>query len=120
TEATARISCLPAQHLADKLGSAGLPLDNLEVRIVDEAGKKLPLGGTGEIQVRGPSVCLGYLNDPEATEHKFGGGWLRTGDFACLDEDGYFWIKGRTDDFVKIRGVRVSVGEVEAKVGAMA
>ena len=120
TEATARISCLPAARLAEKLGSAGVPLDNLEVRIVDEAGRELPLGETGEIQVRGPSVCLGYLNDPEATERKFGAGWLRTGDFACLDEDGYLWIKGRTDDFIKIRGVRVSVGEVEAKVGAMA
>jgi acyl-CoA synthetase (AMP-forming)/AMP-acid ligase II len=120
TEATARISCLPSARLADKLGSAGLPLDNLEVRIVDEEGRELPLGETGEIQVRGPSVCLGYLGDPESTERKFGGGWLRTGDFACLDQDGYLWIKGRTDDFIKIRGVRVSVGEVEAKVGAMA
>ena len=120
TEATARISCLPAARLADKLGSAGLPLDNLEVRIVDEEGRELPLGETGEIKVRGPSVCLGYLDDRESTERKFGGGWLRTGDFACLDDDGYLWIKGRTDDFIKIRGVRVSVGEVEAKVGAMA
>lgn len=120
TEATARISCLPAARLADKLGSAGLPLDNLEVRIVDAKGRELPLGETGEIQARGPSVCLGYWNDPESTERKFGGGWLRTGDFACLDEDGYLWIKGRTDDFIKIRGVRVSVGEVEARVEAMA
>ena len=120
TEATARISCLPAERLGDKLGSAGLLLDNLEVRIVDAEGRELSLGETGEIQVRGPSVCLGYLNDPEATKRKLGGGWLRTSDFACLDEDGYLWIKGRTDDFIKIRGVRVSVGEVEAKVGAMA
>ena len=120
TEATARISCLPAARLADKLGSAGLPLDNIEVRIADAEGRELPLGETGEIQVRGPSVCLGYLDDRESTERKFGGGWLRTGDFAGLDEDGYLWIKGRTDDFIKIRGVRVSVGEVEAKVGAMA
>ena len=120
TEATARISCLPSARLADKLGSAGLPLDNVEVRIVDELGREVPLGETGEIQVRGPSVCLGYLDDPESTERKFGGGWLKTGDFACLDEDGYLWIKGRTDDFIKIRGIRVSVGEVEAKVGAMA
>jgi len=120
TEATARISCLPSARLPDKLGSAGLPLDNLVVRVVDEEGRELPQGETGEIQVRGPSVCLGYLDDPESTERKFGGGWLRTGDFACLDEDGYLWIKGRTDDFIKIRGVRVSVGEVEAKVGAMA
>ena len=52
TEATARISCLPSARLPDKLGSAGFPLDNVEVRIVDEAGRELPLGETGEIQVR--------------------------------------------------------------------
>lgn len=120
TEATARISCLPADRLQAKLGSAGVSLDNVQVRVVKEEGKGLATGQVGEIQVRGPSVCLGYLDDPEATERKFAGGWLHTGDFACLDEDGYLWIKGRSDDFIKIRGVRVSVGEVEAKVGAMA
>ncbi len=120
TEATARICCLPAHELQNKLGSAGLPLDNVQVRIADERGRELPDGETGEIQVRGPSVCAGYLDDPEATGLKFGGGWLRTGDFACQDRDGYLWIKGRTNDFIKIRGVRVSVGEVEAKVGTLA
>jgi acyl-CoA synthetase (AMP-forming)/AMP-acid ligase II len=120
TEATARISCLPSEELQNKLGSAGLPLDNLELRIANEQGREVRDGEIGEIQVRGPSVCAGYLDDPEATAHKFGGGWLRTDDFACRDADGYLWIKGRTDEFIKIRGVRVSVGEVEAKVGALA
>ena len=120
TEATARISCLPASRLRDKLGSAGLPLDNLEIRIADEEGRVVARGQTGEIQVRGPSVCAGYLDDPESTERKFGGGWLKTGDFACCDADGYLWIKGRTDEFIKIRGVRISVGEVETKVAAIA
>lgn len=120
TEATARISCLPPEKLQDKLGSAGLPLDTLQVRIADEQGREVPDGETGEIQVCGPSVCVGYLNDPEATAGKFAGGWLRTGDFARRDEDGYLWIQGRSDEFIKIRGVRVSVGEVEAKVGALA
>lgn len=120
TEATARISCLPAARLADKLGSAGLPLNNIEVRIADSQDQELPDGELGEIQVRGPSACWGYLDDPEATASKFGGGWLRTGDFACRDRDGYLWIKGRTDDFIKIRGVRVSVGEVEARVATVA
>jgi acyl-CoA synthetase (AMP-forming)/AMP-acid ligase II len=120
TEATARISCLPAGRLSDKLGSVGVPLDNLEVRIADECGRELPLGQTGEIQVRGPSVCAGYLDDPEANERKFKDGWLKTGDFAYRDNDGFLWITGRSDDFIKIRGVRVSVGEVEAKVAAMA
>jgi acyl-CoA synthetase (AMP-forming)/AMP-acid ligase II len=120
TEATARVSCLPAKELQNKLGSAGLPLDNLQVRIADERGRELPDGEVGEIQVRGPSVCAGYLDDPEATARKFGGGWLKTGDFASRDEDGYLWIKGRTDEFIKIRGVRLSIGEVEAKVAALA
>lgn len=120
TEATARISCLPPEELQNKLGSAGVPLDNLQVRIADEQGIEVADGEIGEIQVRGPSICAGYLDDPEATARKFGGGWLKTGDFASRDEDGYLWIKGRTDEFIKIRGVRVSVGEVEAKVGAMA
>jgi len=119
TEATARISCLPAARLQEKLGSAGFPLDNIEIRIVDENEKEVESGQVGEVQARGPSICLGYLDDPEATAKKFAAGWLRTGDFACRDQEGYLWIKGRTDDFIKIRGVRVSVGEVEAKVGAM-
>jgi acyl-CoA synthetase (AMP-forming)/AMP-acid ligase II len=119
TEATARISCLPPKELQKKLGSAGVPLDNLQLRIANEKGGELPAGEVGEILVRGPSVCAGYLDDAEATSRKFRGGWLKTGDFASRDEDGYLWIKGRTDDFIKIRGVRVSVGEVEAKVAAL-
>jgi len=119
TEATARISCLPPDRLGEKLGSAGLPLDNLVVRIVDDEGRELPKEQTGEIQVRGPSVCSGYLDDPEATEQKFCDGWLKTGDLACRDDEGYLWIKGRMGEFTKIRGLRVSFAEVEAKVGAI-
>jgi len=119
TEATARISCLPSDRLHNKLGSAGLPLDNLEVRIVDEDSRELLEGEVGEIEVRGPSVCAGYLDDLRATKCKFKDGWLRTGDFASRDQDGFLWIKGRTDDFLKIRGLRVSVGEVETRVAAI-
>jgi len=119
TEATARISCLPEDRLSEKLGSVGLPLDNLTIRIVDGQGLEVPNGHTGEIQVCGPSVCGGYLDDPEATQSKFDGGWLKTGDLGCLDEDGYLWIKGRTSDFIKIRGYRVSLAEVEEKVTAI-
>jgi acyl-CoA synthetase (AMP-forming)/AMP-acid ligase II len=119
TEATARISSLPPDRLGEKLGSVGLPLDNLVIRIVDDEGRELAAGKTGEIQVRGPSVCSGYFDDPEATERKFSDGWLKTGDFAYRDDEGYLWIKGRTSEFMKIRGLRVSFGEVEAKVGAI-
>ena len=119
TEATARISCLPSERLHEKLGSAGLPLDNLTIRIVDDRGIEVPSGQTGEIQVSGPSVCGGYLEEPEATEAKFANGWLNTGDLGCLDDEGYLWIKGRTSDFIKIRGYRVGLAEVEAKVAAI-
>jgi len=119
TEATARISSLPPDRLDEKLGSVGLPLDNLVIRIIDDEGRELAAGQTGEIQVRGPSVCSGYFDDPEATERKFGDGWLKTGDFASRDDEGYLWIKGRTSEFIKIRGVRVSFGEVETKVAAV-
>jgi acyl-coenzyme A synthetase/AMP-(fatty) acid ligase len=119
TEATARIACLPSDRLEEKLGSAGLPLDNLVIRIVDETGRELPTGETGEIHVQGPSVCQGYLDEPEATRVRFCDGWLRTGDFAFRDEEGYLWIKGRMGEFIKIRGVRVSLAEVETTVGAI-
>ena len=119
TEATARISCLPPDRLGEKLGSAGLPLDNLTIRIVDDQEQEIPKGQVGEIQVRGPSVCGGYLDDPEPTQRKFDHGWLRTGDLGALDEEGYLWIKGRTSEFLKIRGFRVSLAEVEAKVAAI-
>jgi len=113
TEATPRISCLPPQHLGEKLGSAGLPLDNLLVRIADDEGREVPAGQTGEIWVKGPSICDGYFNDPEETGRKFQDGWLKTEDMASVDADGYLWITGRKGDFMKIRGVRVSFAEVE-------
>jgi len=118
TEATSRISCLSPARLTEKLGSAGLPLDNVVLRIADEGGEEVPGGQTGEVWVKGPSICDGYFEDPEETEHKFSGGWLKTGDLGALDQDGYLWIKGRKGDFMKIRGVRVSFAEVEAKVAA--
>jgi len=119
TEATARISYVLPDRLGEKLGSVGLPMDNLMIRIVGDEGRELPAGQTGEIQVRGPSVCSGYFDDREATEKKFGDGWLKTGDFAYRDDEGYLWIKGRTSEFIKIRGVRVSFGEVETKVATV-
>ncbi|MGA9060807.1 MAG: class I adenylate-forming enzyme family protein [Terracidiphilus sp.] len=120
TEATARISCLDPEHLNEKRGSVGRPLQNLTVRIIDEEGKDLPLGKTGEIAVKGPSIALGYFNEPEESLRTFKDGWLLTGDLAHVDADGYIWIDGRKGEFLKMRGVRVSFAEVEAKVAAVA
>ncbi len=119
TEATARISCLPPDSLARKIGSAGLPLDNLQARIVDADGRDLPVGQIGEIIVSGPSISSGYFEEPEASKEKFANGWLKTGDLGSLDEDGYLWIRGRSGDFIKIRGYRVGLADVETRVAAV-
>jgi len=119
TEATARISCLDPAHLDEKLGRAGRPLDNLTLCIVDEEGREQPAGQTGEVIVTGPSITLGYLNEPEVSRRAFKDGWLYTSDLGHLDADGYLWIDGRKGTFLKMRGVRVSFAEVEAKVAAI-
>jgi acyl-CoA synthetase (AMP-forming)/AMP-acid ligase II len=118
TEATSRISCLPPNRLSQKLGSVGLPLDNILVRIVDESGRDLPSGQIGEIWVRGKSICSGYFDEPEETARKFRNGWLATGDMASRDQDGFLWIAGRKSEFIKMRGVRVSLAEIEIRVAA--
>lgn len=119
TEATARITCMEPERWEEKRGSVGRPLDNLTVSILDEQGKAVEAGQVGELLVKGPSICRGYLNNPEETDCVFSDGWLRTRDFALQDEEGYLWIKGRKGSFVKMRGMRVSFPEVEAKVTAV-
>jgi acyl-coenzyme A synthetase/AMP-(fatty) acid ligase len=119
TEATARISCMEPERWEEKPGSVGRPLDNLMVRIVDEEGNDLPARQIGELLVKGPSICSGYLNNSEETRRVFRDGWLRTGDLARQDEEGYLWIEGRKGAFLKMRGMRVSFPEVEARVIAI-
>ena len=119
TEATARISCLPPERLADKAGSVGVPLDNVTVRIVDGGGEAVPPGETGELWVAGKSISAGYLDEPQETQRRFRGGWLATGDIASRDEEGYLWITGREGEFIKMCGIRMSLAEIEATVAAV-
>jgi acyl-CoA synthetase (AMP-forming)/AMP-acid ligase II len=116
TEATARISCMEPERWEEKRGSVGRPLDNLVVSIVDEQGNPVPAGQVGELLVKGPSVCAGYLDNSDETHRVFRDGWLRTRDLARQDEEGYLWIEGRQGSFLKMRGMRVSFPEVEARV----
>jgi acetyl-CoA synthetase len=96
-------------------GSMGLPYPGHDVAVIDEGGAERPAGETGEIAVRVPDpvAFLGYLNAPEATAAKFVGPWLRTGDLASRDADGYLWFKGRADDLIISAGYRISPIEVE-------
>ncbi|MBS1888003.1 MAG: AMP-binding protein [Actinobacteria bacterium] len=101
-----------------RAGSVGLPVPGIEVRLVGEDGGELGAGdpeALGELQVRGPTLFDGYLNQPEASAKTFDGEWFRTGDIATRDPDGGLRIVGRrSGDLIKTGGYRVGAGEVEA------
>jgi long-chain acyl-CoA synthetase len=94
-------------------GSIGLPLPNVEAKIVDAEGDELPHGEVGELVVRGPNVMMGYWGRPEETAATMRGGWLYTGDMATRDEDGYFYIRDRKKDLIICGGFNVYPREVE-------
>jgi long-chain acyl-CoA synthetase len=79
-----------------KVGSIGTPIKGVEMRVVDKLGKEVPVGATGELQVRGHNVMKGYWNQPEATAAAIVEGWLRSGDIGFVDEDGYFYLVDST------------------------
>ena len=96
-------------------GSMGLPYPGHEVALQDEEGGSVADGEVGEVVVRGPdpTFLLEYWRRPDATAAKFRGAWLRTGDLARRDQDGYFWFESRADDVIKSAGYRIGPSEVE-------
>ena len=97
-----------------KVGSAGKVLAGIEVRLVDEHGDDALEGDAGEIWVKGPNVFQGYLDDPEATQRVLtADGWLRTGDIAVVDDEGYLYLVDRAKDLVIVSGFNVYPAEVE-------
>jgi len=98
--------------MAVRAGSMGRPALGVQVRLVDGNGD-VKAGETGEILVRSPANCVGYWNDLRATTDLFANGWLRTGDLATLDEDGYYWFKGRLKQIIIRGGSNISPQEVE-------
>jgi long-chain acyl-CoA synthetase len=96
-----------------RFGSVGRVLDGMEVRLVNADGD-IPAGDVGEIWVRGPNVFAGYYDDPEATATVLtDDGWLKTGDMATVDDDGYIWIVDRAKDLIIVSGFNVYPAEVE-------
>ncbi len=95
-----------------KLGSIGLPLPGVEIRLIDGDGHET-LRDAGEMWIRGPNVMRGYWRNPEATAGVMRDGWLRTRDIAYLDGDGYLFILGRVDDVITRGGYKVHPADVE-------
>jgi 4-coumarate--CoA ligase len=85
-----------------------------------KTGQDLPAGAEGELWVKGPQVMQGYLNNPQASEQTITpDGWLRTGDIAKIDEDGYMFITDRLKELIKYKGFQVAPAELEATLVAM-
>ena len=98
-----------------KLGSIGLPVLNTELKLVDpNTNEEVPLGEPGEICVKGPMVMKGYHNKPEETTNMLDkDGWLKTGDVAIMDEEGYLRIVDRTKDMIIVSGFKVFSAKLE-------
>ena len=96
-------------------GSIGLPIPSTEVSVRNDDGSEVPLGGSGELCVRGPQVMKGYWQRPDETANvMLPDGWLRTGDVGRMDEDGWFYIEDRKKDMITVSGFKVYPNEVEA------
>jgi long-chain acyl-CoA synthetase len=91
----------------------GLPLPGVEVRLADEDGSDAEEGDPGEVLVKGPNVFRGYWNRQEETEDAFAESWLRTGDVAYRDDEGYLFLVDRRKDLVIVSGFNVFPKEVE-------
>lgn len=118
TETSGTIVALdPEDHVPEgspRMRSVGTPLAGVEVKIIDEAGEKVPTGSVGEIATRSSKNMRGYWNNPGATAETIDAeGWLRTGDAGYLDEDGYLYIHDRVKDMIISGGENVYPAEVE-------
>ncbi|QHT59231.1 long-chain fatty acid--CoA ligase [Paenibacillus lycopersici] len=97
-----------------KIGTIGLPLPGTQAKVVDMVtGEELPPGSIGELLIKGPQVMQGYWNKPEATAAALQDGWLRTGDLAQIDRDGFFTIVDRIKDIIIAGGFNIYPREVE-------
>ena len=97
-----------------KVGSIGIPYPDVDIRIVDiRTGKDLPVGERGELLIKSPLVMKEYWNNPEETARQLQDGWLRTGDMAYIDEDGYVFIVDRTKDMIIAGGYNIYPQEID-------
>lgn len=116
TEATARLSYLPPEFLDTKIGSIGMGMPGVRLRVLNEVGRDVRPGEAGEIVATGNNVTKGYWCAPEESAATYRAGRLHTGDLATVDEDGFIYIVDRANDFLKCGGERVSCGRLEEQM----
>ncbi|MBD1548111.1 class I adenylate-forming enzyme family protein [Roseibium aggregatum] len=109
-----------AEDAFETVGSTGKPALHCEIRVVDEAGRDVPAGTSGEILVRGPSVMYEYWGNEAATEQSLRDGWFFTGDIGYREENGYYFINDRKKDVVISGGENIYPAELEVVLNGMA
>ena len=95
-------------------GSSGKPFDGYELRLVDTDGSEVAQGEIGNLLVKGETAALSYLHQYDKSRATFQGEWVVTGDKYSVDDDGYYWHAGRSDDMLKVGGIWTSPVEVES------
>jgi long-chain acyl-CoA synthetase len=113
TETSPMITLVEPDNAEAKMGSIGRAVPGVEVKIVDESGREVAVGETGEIITRGPHVMKGYFRKAAATAERIRGEWLYTGDVGKREADGYYYHLGRRDDMIITGGLNVYPAEVE-------
>ncbi|MHB2029359.1 MAG: AMP-binding protein [Acidimicrobiales bacterium] len=117
TETGGDVRISPRDH-KDTVGLAciGRAYVDREVRIVDDEGRAMPRGASGEMLLRGPGMMDGYFNDPTETDRVFRGGWFHTGDIVRMDDEGRIFYLGRLKDVIRRSGENISSAEVEGVI----
>ena len=113
TEMSGATTLLKGPDATRKMGSVGLPMVGVELRVVDDALEDVAPDQVGEIVYRGPMVMQGYLGLPDASAEAFAGGWFHSGDLATRDGEGYLWLVDRKKDMIISGGENVYPAEVE-------
>ncbi|KAF9869371.1 4-coumarate- ligase [Colletotrichum karsti] len=114
TEVTCGAIHMPG-GIKDDTGSVGRLDPNCDCKLVDDEGKEVGFGQAGELCVRGPNICLGYWRNEAATKEALDqDGWLKTGDIAICNDEGFFWIVDRKKELIKVNALQVAPAELEA------
>ncbi|MDX2301168.1 MAG: AMP-binding protein [Microscillaceae bacterium] len=113
SETSPVLTCNPIDD-TEQIGTIGMPMPNVELKLVDDDGNEVKQGEAGEICAKGPNVMLGYWNRPDETAKVFDAdGWFKTGDVGLMQEDGFFRIVDRKKDMILVSGFNVYPNEIE-------
>ncbi|MFQ5669699.1 MAG: class I adenylate-forming enzyme family protein [Acidobacteriota bacterium] len=116
TEASARLAYLASTDLARKMGSIGKAIPGVSLAVRRKDGSEADVGEVGELVARGRNIMKGYWRDPEATSEVLDHHGFHTGDLGWKDEEGYFWITGRSREMIKSGAHRIAPGEIEEEL----